>query len=178
MSFPSFSAGEVLTAADMNSVSGWLVKSQTIGTNATSITVTDAFSANYDNYKIIITGGVAAGNTLLELQLGSATTGYYWSVAGWSWSGNVADSNRGSNATRFSQVGYGTADNLFADFDICSPFLTKNTRISGHYMAPIASGGGGALVGFLDNTTSFTAFTLISVQGLTGGTIRVYGYRN
>jgi hypothetical protein len=33
--------------------------------------------------------------------------------------------------------------------------------------------------GFLNNTTSYTAFTFTPSSGtLTGGTIRVYGYRN
>jgi len=178
MPVPDFSPGEVLTAAAMDSIGLWLVKTQTIGTSQTSIPVTDCFSTNYENYKIVISGGVAAGNTLLEMQLGSTVSGYYFAIAGWSWAGNVADSNGVSNATRFSQVGYGTTNNLFSNFDVFSPFLTKNTRISGHYMAPIGGGNGGALVGFVDNSTSYTGFTLISASALTGGTIRVYGYRN
>jgi len=56
MSFPSFASGEVLTAADMNAVGLWLVKTQTVGTGVPSVVVTDAFSANYDNYLVTISG--------------------------------------------------------------------------------------------------------------------------
>jgi hypothetical protein len=38
-------------------------------------------------------------------------------------------------------------------------------------------GAGASLLGYLDNTTSYTDFTLTPSSGtLTGGTIRVYGY--
>ncbi len=49
MTYPSFSAGDILTAADMNAVGLWLVKTQTVGTAVASVTVTDAFSSTYDN---------------------------------------------------------------------------------------------------------------------------------
>ena len=34
-----------------------LIKTETIGTTVSSVTVTSAFSATYDNYKIIVAGG-------------------------------------------------------------------------------------------------------------------------
>jgi hypothetical protein len=37
-----------------------LIKTQTIGTAVSSVTVTGAFSTTYDNYKIIVSGGVAS----------------------------------------------------------------------------------------------------------------------
>ena len=46
---PTFSSGSVLTAAQMNAVGLWLVKTQTVGTAVSSVSVTDVFSSNYDN---------------------------------------------------------------------------------------------------------------------------------
>jgi hypothetical protein len=73
---PDFTTGAVLTAAQMNAVGLWLVKTQTVGSAVPDVTVTDAFSADYDNYKILYTGGTASGAVgPLNMKLGSSTTG-------------------------------------------------------------------------------------------------------
>jgi hypothetical protein len=41
-----------------------------------------------------------------------------------------------------------------------------------------ASGGITTYQGYLNNSTQYTAFTLIFDSACTGGTIRVYGYQN
>jgi hypothetical protein len=77
MTYP-WSSGEVLTAADLNAYAGLiLVKTQTIGTAVSSVTVTDAFSSTFDNYRIIVGGGTQSASTTIEFRLGSSTTGYY-----------------------------------------------------------------------------------------------------
>jgi hypothetical protein len=44
---------------------------------------------------------------------------------------------------------------------------------------PATASSGGALGGFLNDTTAYTGFTILASTGnLTGGTIRVYGYQN
>jgi hypothetical protein len=57
-----------------------LISTTTIGTTVASVTVSGAFSATYDNYKIIVSGGVGSTNITLRLKLGSTTTGYYAGV--------------------------------------------------------------------------------------------------
>ena len=53
-----------------------LIKTQTIGSGVSSITVTDAFSSTYDNYKITITGGTGSINQIgLRITMGSNTAG-------------------------------------------------------------------------------------------------------
>ena len=61
---PTYTAGEILTSADMNDVSTlgnyqglFHIKTQTIGTAVSSVTVTGAFSSDFDNYLITVTGG-------------------------------------------------------------------------------------------------------------------------
>jgi hypothetical protein len=55
-----------------------LISATTIGTTVASVTVTGAFSATYDNYLIIVNGGIASTNNSLVLTLGATTTGYYY----------------------------------------------------------------------------------------------------
>jgi hypothetical protein len=54
-----------------------LIKTQTIGSAVPSVVVSDAFSDDYENYKITITGGVGSTDSTFSLALGSQTTGYY-----------------------------------------------------------------------------------------------------
>ena len=71
MTFPSFSAGEVLRAQDMNAVGRWLVKTVTVGSAVTTVPVTDAFSTEYDNYEIVFSGGSKSSPGTMNMQFGS-----------------------------------------------------------------------------------------------------------
>ena len=81
MAIKTFTAGEVLNASDTNTYlanSGLVyIKQQTIGNLVPSVTVTDAFSADYDNYRVIVTGGVGSAAQAINLRLGASATGYY-----------------------------------------------------------------------------------------------------
>ncbi len=55
------------------------IKSQTIGSAVSSVTVTGAFSATYDNYLITINGGAGSNNNNSVMTLGSTSAGYYMS---------------------------------------------------------------------------------------------------
>jgi hypothetical protein len=174
MSYPSFNVGEVLTAADMNAVGLWLVKTQTIGTAVSSVTVTGAFSADYDNYKIIITGGTNSTPQAISFKLGASTTGYYGALLYLNYGANSIGNLTNNNAAAWAYVGEGLTDSTGVNIELLSPFLTKFTRYFGGYSGSI----GGMTSGYHAVATSYTDFT-ISVGGtMTGGTIRVYGYRN
>jgi hypothetical protein len=177
MPVPDFSPGEVLTAAAMDSIGMWLVKTQTIGSGVTSVSVTDAFSADFDNYKITITGGAAAANTLVALQLGSTNTGYYWSGYQVTYAGTAAIV-AGALQANFQRVGFATPDTINANIEIFQPFSTKNTFLNAKFISNVTGGDSIPFSGYLNNTTSYTGFTITTTQALTGGTIRVYGYRN
>jgi hypothetical protein len=174
---PDFTTGQVLTAAQMSAVGMWLVKTQTIGATQASVPVTDVFSTDYDAYKIIISGGVASTTALLSCQLGATTTGYYWGHNYRTYAG-VTDANQGSNTASFSRIGLGTTSVLTGNFELVNPFTAKNTIINYSYVDPRTAGEAGAGGGFLNDTTSYTGFTIAIASGtMTGGTIRVYGYR-
>jgi hypothetical protein len=156
-----------------------LVKAQTIGTAVSSVTVTDAFSATYDNYLIIISDGVGTetgANTAMTL--GSTTSGYYFSGP---YLGLSSSTVTGFNTTNGSHWtgSYVSLNAHSAHMNIQSPFLAKRTLFTsmitgGHPNSFFAMYGG-----FLNNTTSYTSFTLTVSSGtMTGGVIRVYGYQN
>jgi hypothetical protein len=163
----------------MNDVGLWLVLTQDIGsTPVASVTVTDAFSADYANYRITYTGGVLSASTNINMVLGAAATGYYNQLIYATYNSivgpisNVPD----NNAVRWNFVGSGTTTFASLLMEIQNPFATTRTVMTTAYRNETLYGTGG---GFLDNATSYSEFTLgLGTGTMTGGTIRVYGYRN
>jgi hypothetical protein len=177
MPVPDFSPGEVLTAAAMDSIGLWLVKTQTVGTAVASVTVTGAFSADYENYLVTWTGGTQSNDTNTALQLGS-TTGSYFGF--FNYGLNTVSTPQGvgiNNAASFTFFGGGNSNGAQCAATIFGPNLARPTFFS----SVVGSYGTvhGTFQGRESSNTQHTAFTVTPNAGtLTGGTIRVYGYRN
>ena len=173
MTFPVFSAGEVLRAQDMNAVGLWLVKTQTVGTGVSSVVVSGAFSAEYDSYRIIYQNGVGSTPQGIAMNLGSTTTGnlYQYCLSYVSYSGT--QTNAGATTNSWAFIGESNTNSNLVCMDIHNPFLARYTLFSSQYLGSVA----GFSAGQLTNTTSYTAFTLSVGGTMTGGTIAVYGYR-
>jgi hypothetical protein len=172
---------EVLTSGDVNTYltnSGLVyVKQQTVGSGVTSVSVTDAFSSTYDNYRVIYASGTAASAASLTFAFNGSATGYYAAVTGTSYTGAgsaIAEANNGS----WSFAGIVTADGNSLDLTLYQPFIALKTgmQVSGRFdirAAGAAYTGGG----FHNVASSFTGFTITAGAAFTGGTIFVYGYR-
>ena len=189
MPLTSYSPGEVLTASSLNDNFTFaaanppggltLISATTIGTTVSSVAVTDCFSADYDNYKILINGGVASTNVELRIQLGATTTGYYAGVVRISYSAGVVGGTNTSNLARWDNMGDGSTSQLDASIELRNPFLSKITTMHTTYAQLATAGQGYMAAGFQNSATSFTGFTLLLSSGtITGGTICVYGYTN
>jgi len=151
----------------------------TIGSAVSSVTVSGAFSTDYDNYRILVTGGsTSAAKTQLKLTLGATTTGYYYGFIYATWLGSSPALARASNTSGVVMWG-GDTNGLSAGIDLYGPFLSGRTSVSvGSVQQNTASDArAGHVVGFLDNATSYTDFDIAITSGtMTGGTIDVYGY--
>jgi uncharacterized protein YdbL (DUF1318 family) len=177
---PDFTSGAILTAAQMNSVGLWLVKTQTVGSAVASVTVTDAFSSDFENYKIVISGGAGstAGATL-NMTLGATATGYYFGATASAFASATVTAINGNNTTSWSRAGVANTNSMNGEIGLFSPNLAKRTHYNGQYVQTVTGGNAVSSGGFLDNATQYTAFTLTPSAGtITGGIIRVYGYRN
>jgi hypothetical protein len=155
-----------------------LVASQTVGSGVASVTVSNCFSSTYDNYKIVISGGVAS----------TSGNGFLFSLAGIAsgWYGGGFYMNAGSNTlSGFSRTGtsstyFGVSEtgSYGVVADVFSPFLTKQKEVTCQF-----SGGGtdlyvGVFNSHCNGSTSAASFTFACSLGtITGGTITVYGYR-
>jgi len=173
---PDFTNGTALEASSLNSVGLWLVKTQTIGTAVSSVTVSNAFSATYDNYKIIISGGDASAVGTLNFNFDGATTNYRWSFSGSNYD-NTASLGGLLGDTLFRFAGFAsTIDYVNMNMDVISPFASTPSQLSTVVTGSIFAG---KTVGIHSTAASYTGFVVAPASGtLTGGTIRVYGYRN
>jgi hypothetical protein len=198
MSYPSFNVGEVLTAADMNAVGLWRVTNCTvtsvggtaatasngvitIGTGNTSVTVANAFSANYDGYIIKIIGGSSSAGTNLSFRLGASTTGYYSGGYVGNYNTALLTALNDNNTSAFTRGGVGLPNALTMDMRLDNPFAAKVTLYKADYIGADTTSAAGLASGFHNVATSYTDFTVFPTTGgvtMTGGTIRVYGYRN
>jgi hypothetical protein len=155
-----------------------LVKTQTIGTTVATVAVTDCFSASYNNYRIIATGGTQSGNEASYIQLGASATGYYGVLIYADATGATVSMGGLNNANQMSWVGGGaTGQAHHTSVDIFSPFASSYTKFrNGQYQNATNYG---TLNGEHRVATSYTGFTLgfTGGQTFTGGTIYVYGYR-
>ena len=179
MPFPVFASGDVLNASDMNAVGLWLVKSQTIGSAVSSVSVTGAFSSDYENYFITVSGGVASGNCDLGIQIGAATTNYVFMLAYGDFGAGAWTKTGSTTGSSIQYVGSGDTNKLQASVTLYGPQLAKNTLFTSQWGRWTTTGISGVYQGFLNNSTQYTDFSLVPSTGtITGGTIRVYGFRN
>ena len=157
-----------------------LIKSQTIGSAVSSITVTDVFSSTYDNYKVVINGGVGSINLIgILMTLGSNASGVQGVAVGADYGSAAVSADAANNIAAFEWAGQASTGGIYMSGDIIAPNLAKYTY--GSFSGSRFNNNVYVVGAFYEivNTTQFTAFTLTFNQGtLTGGTIRVYGYAN
>ena len=184
MAIKTFVSGEVLTAADTNEYLGnaglVYVTSATIGTTVSSVTVSNAFSATYTNYKIIVAGfGGSSSGSAAFFKLNNSTGSTYfgnliYNLPTTSAIGGVSAINGSSNGFFVHTIS--TSGTMSLEAMIDSPFLAVTSNCVGNYSGRTYNG---QFSTHDSNAASSTGFILGSTGvALTGGTIRVYGYRN
>ena len=178
----NFASGDVLTASDTNTylTNGGLVyiTEATIGSAVSSVTVSNCFSATYDNYFIVMSGGTGSTSASIGIALTGSSTGYYGFLTyGDSATNTVQGAGRSNQALLNWVGGVVTAGNTaHLSVQVLGPYKAAYTKF---LMGAYQSGGNyGTMNGEHRVATSYTGFTVTPDAGtLTGGFIRVYGYR-
>jgi hypothetical protein len=180
MAIKTFSDGNSLPDSDINTYltnSGLVyVKEQIIGSGVASVTVSSAFSATYDNYKIVVSGGATSAQTSISLLLGAGAGSYYGVYLYASYAVGTALGATINNQTNFIYAAGADIGIINCNIELQNPFLAKYTNIQA--LTVNYANNRGHAIGEHEIATSYTAFTLAPFTGtLTGGTITVYGYR-
>jgi hypothetical protein len=190
----AYSVGDTYTQSQMTSLLGGksdvsstglvLLVNQSVGsTPVSSVVVNNAFSSTYDSYKIIISGGTCSANSALRLQMrAGSTTESSALYAGASSATIYANGAYGSDwlgttSSNWTYVGYAnnTAGILSFNCELINPFIADQTLFNSQYSTYNSSR---ASAGYLNTTTSYDGFVISPETGtITGGTIKVYGYK-
>jgi hypothetical protein len=150
-----------------------------ISLNAVTSTISNVFSSTYDNYRLEVSGcycnGGAATFPLVSFT-GGAGTAHYDGVRFTDSTGAVTLNNQ--NGTGYWIGGYGgnglqNASQITWDF--FQPYVYTQTTYVGRYNYNQGSGFSG---GYLNNTNSYTGFTITGLFGTNvSGVLTVFGYR-
>jgi hypothetical protein len=180
MAIKTFTTGEVLTAADTNTYLGnaglVYVTQQTIGSAVASVTISNAFSTTYDNYRIVITKAGASASVSMCINFSTSAVSYFgietytlYNAA------TVTIANNNNDSKQFLGLTDSGAASYNSSFDVFSPFLASTTQLTGQYYG---RGYIGYFGGSHEVSASHTSFKLFNESGtLTGGTVTVFGYR-
>lgn len=180
MAVKTFTTGEKLTTSDTNTYlnNGGLVyvTSQAVGSAVSSVTVSNAFSTTYDNYRIIYNGGTTSTSGYWQMRLGASNATYYGGLMYVVYSTGTVAGLGLNNAQQFSYIGGMNQSQTSICVDVFSPYLAKFTYVTASSV--INGSNYGQFIGDHETATSYTDFTLYTSTGTaTGGTITVYGYR-
>ena len=149
----------------------------TIGSAVSSVTLSGIFSADYDNYRILISGGLGSAGTYLRFQFpGAATAHYYKQLIYGAWtSGNAQLAGSAGTEAFWNYMGTVDSTSLQACVDIQSPYLSKHTYAHSYYArGPHLAG---VSVSLLNDSASYTGVDILPASGtVSGGNIDVYGY--
>jgi hypothetical protein len=151
-------------------------------TSASAISLNDVFSTSYDNYRLIAnvsqsdsSVGMACRVRVSGSDLTSST--YKWARY-FNFSNDAAYLGGSNNSTTSMDIPGGITDRSLIIFDIGNPFNLFNTHVqirssflnSGSFSYNFTN------TGSVNNTLSYTGFTIFPSAGTITGTISVYGY--
>ena len=179
MPVPVFSVGEVLTAANMNSVGLWKVGTLTVS-NATSGSIDNVFTSDFKNYRIMGTFSCSVAiNLVMTLRNSSGdvtAANYQYNNAQLSWATTPTWSLSGNlNNTNFPTVARNDGSNTESSFwcDVFGPQTATRTGVYADTNDEIIRR---MFNGIYKANTQMIGFTLSATTAFTG-TFDVYGYR-
>lgn len=181
---PVFTAGQILTAAQMNAIGMWEVKTQTTFSAASAVNADNVFSSDYTNYLLVCryTTSTTTNNVTLRLRVGGvdAATNYTYQILA-AQAASVT-SSRTSGSTSFIVGGatngtfYGTFTAVIGGPNFAQPttFIVNNYYSAGNYTDA-------SITDFYGNHSTSTAYdglSLIVGTGTMTGEYSIYGLRN
>jgi hypothetical protein len=151
----------------------------TVNSAVSSCTVSGCFSSEFENYRIVISGVDCSGSGSGGYFTFSGSTGSTYQSAAYYMAYTSATLN-GTNRNASGDGGLWTVSGTErndAVIDVFGPNVNAKTTWSVQFTNDLYPG---VSQGYDSNTVQHTGFVLKSPAAttLTGGTIRVYGYRN
>jgi hypothetical protein len=182
---PTFTAGSILTASQMNNVGLWRVGSAT-ATSGTTLDIANCFSSDFDAYRVVLSNVrfAAAGSFSFQLMNGTtpSASNYAWAVqqVAYDASGGPSGSGYPSYVTNWRTISdFSTSAGAFS-CDIFNPFLAQYSYYSFNGTDSRAINGYGLRVGggIHADATSYSSLRFTTTAStITNVVATVYGYR-
>lgn len=172
---PTFTTGQVLTAAQMNSVGLWLVGSGTL--SGTSTIASNCFSSDFTNYRLVCYVSTASGGEAfvkLRNSGGTSSASYDWGLYGLSNPGGAGV--YAANGNPYIPNGGYSASSVTMDF--FRPNEAVPTWFTAQYGFDLS--GTYYFRNYSGRHTPSTAYTSLDFQAGSSmtGKYFIYGYRN
>jgi len=184
---PTFTTGQVLTAAQMNTVGMFKIAEQTVS-SATQFVFDNIFTSDYLNYycTVTITGATSTSMLFWQERAGgvNASTAYSYAgsavyLSGGSGFQNILAGQALGQGAVGSFDGASGSQGLMA-FEICAPQTSTYTAVTGRFS--VTTGNTGMYSGTVGSvhyvTNTYDGMRLFVGLGNFSGTCRVYGIRN
>jgi len=177
MTAPTFIAGEVLTATEINKVGLWKIADYTSTAGSGTITCAAAFSADYEMYRILIRGGSTSATANVRFAFSGITSGYYDATIYGTYAGAAPLTVGNANQAQWDRVANGTTTGVSGAFDV---FVAADQKWFGSVMPSIITTGSAMFsAGYNTSTSAATGFTLTTSTGTFNADVKitVYGYK-
>ena len=165
--------------------SSGLVRIGSTSLSGASTNITSVFSTTYKNYRIVVDNAVGTARGFYAFRIGAnvSTSIYYQSGIARISSGTTATANgNGSTSIPLGNFENATTSNIRAagfTIEIQNPFEALTTTMQALFSGgSITDSWAGLCGGLINDTTSYTGFTLFPESGNMTGTVTVYGYAN
>jgi hypothetical protein len=177
---PDFTAGQILTAAQMNLSGLWKISTSTTNSSGV-VNFFNTLSSDYRNYKIILTTTTSAQNLDVKLRVTTNTTPFtsaLYNSTGYRI--NYTAGTTVSGANNFAEdsffVGRTDASVNFATviIELNNPAEAAITTFVSEF---IDANFAGQKLGYLNNTTAYDGFQL-ALPASWAGSVTLYGYRD
>lgn len=193
---PDFTAGSVLTAAQMNAIGLWLITPTSVAgtgvtlsgaavnfSSSTSISVNGCFSADWTNYRIVVTGTSTADTDAVFRFRASgsdtATNVYQFASQGYFGAARNDASGTALSAISFTPS-FGSGRTSGASIEVYRPYTTDSWKATNANVTFMHSAVGVIVrnvAGGCNSATQFDGFTFSAGNNMTGQ-LFVYGYRD
>lgn len=177
---PNFTAGQVLTAAQMDKIGLWTVYPQTSFSAVNAITRDGIFTADFTNYLLVLT---CSGSTTLTINYqerasgSTAATGYFFSgIGGQIGSDAALYFPRANNSTsapisRNASFGY-----YQLALNICNPLNASIVTTFAGSVIDSQNFSHSTIGGAHNVAAAYDGFTITTTAGTITGSYAVYGY--
>jgi len=159
------------------------VKAQTVGSAVSTVTVTNAFSSKYANYKVIYSGGNASNsNQGIIFKLNNSSGSTYSLAAFYILSSGTSAINSQYNTSGGITAGLTGTNSQGLVCDILNPFAIAQTTFAfnGYEMSGASNVSYTTVGAGSDSNAASSTDLVVTLSGgtITGGVIRVYGYQD